>query len=349
VTAIVYPAGLPPPSQWVATPRERRVRSALPGNTAVRGRSRDAITDITQAQWHYSPSEMTAWRSWYEDTLLNGMRWFAVTAPGPGGWVARVCRFRTPTVRREFLGRGIWRVSAQLEQRGRAVPPRAGMIVGFLTWARGVRDPEADPLTYVSEVGPDLISESDAAFDPSGGNVFGRFDTSPVDSYFWTVDTIAPGLVEDEEGNPRAWRLEVWYESTDYAYFNLTKSDLNQAVMLSVAPGGGAYAVMHRTASGFANSTLGSGKPVSGALVHACIEKLPGQQPRAWCSSPGTLSGDAFGWTTDWTDAYLAGARFKCGGSGVFHQARFAAWENPADPALFANGGYSPENPLRAV
>jgi hypothetical protein len=123
MTAIVYPVGLPAPTQWVATPRERRASSALPGNTQLRGRSRDQITDV-EASWIYSPDEMGEWRTWYEDTLLYGMRWFAIEAPGAGGWIDRVCRFRTGTVRREFLARGYFRVSARLEQRGRTVAPR---------------------------------------------------------------------------------------------------------------------------------------------------------------------------------------------------------------------------------
>jgi hypothetical protein len=123
MTAIVYPVALPAPTQWVATPRERRASSSLPGNTQLRVRSRDQITDV-EASWIYSPDEMGEWRTWYEDTLLYGMRWFAIEAPGAGGWIDRVCRFRTGTVRREFLARGYFRVSAQLEQRGRSVAPR---------------------------------------------------------------------------------------------------------------------------------------------------------------------------------------------------------------------------------
>lgn len=124
MTAIVYPASLPAPAAWPTVARERRAGSDGDGiKAAPRARSRDRIADV-EVQWFYTPAQMAVWVAWYEQTLLNGARWFAVRAPGPGGWLQRVCRYRTATVKREPLGGGHWRVSAQLEQRGRSVPPR---------------------------------------------------------------------------------------------------------------------------------------------------------------------------------------------------------------------------------
>jgi hypothetical protein len=123
MTAIVYPAGLPRMQLWPAVSRERRAGSGGEGiKAAPRARSRDRIADI-DAQCVYNPAQMAVWAAWYEQTLLNGARWFAIKAPGPGGWLQRVCRYRTATVRREPLGGGQWRVSAQLEQRGRSQLP----------------------------------------------------------------------------------------------------------------------------------------------------------------------------------------------------------------------------------
>jgi hypothetical protein len=123
MTAIVYPTSLPVPSAWVTVARERRAQSQGDGvKSAPRARSRDRIVDV-EARWIYSPGEMAVWTPWYEDTLLDGTRWFAVTAPGPGGHLVRVCRFRAKSVRRERLGGGNWAVSALLEQRGRGALP----------------------------------------------------------------------------------------------------------------------------------------------------------------------------------------------------------------------------------
>jgi hypothetical protein len=122
MTAVVYPASLPGPSSWVVQGPDRRASSSLPGNAAHRARWRDRIVNV-EAQWLYAADEMATWRAWYEDVLLYGQRRFAATVPGAGGFVERVLRHRTSSVRREALGNGTYRVSATLEQRGRAVAP----------------------------------------------------------------------------------------------------------------------------------------------------------------------------------------------------------------------------------
>jgi hypothetical protein len=119
---IVYPASLPAPQRWIGVPRERRALSAQPGNTQLRGRSRDLLQDI-DAQWIYEPEQMEVWRAWFDDTLIKGQRWFALTILGAGGWISRTVRFRTGSVRREHVSHGVFRVSARLEQRGRSAPP----------------------------------------------------------------------------------------------------------------------------------------------------------------------------------------------------------------------------------
>jgi hypothetical protein len=122
---IAYPSALPGPSAgWAAVLRERAARSALPGNPQARRRWRDQIADVTSATWHYSAAEMATWREWFHETLVDGQLWFAKEAPGPGGFIDRVMRFRPPSVRVQPLGNGACRVTAQLEVRGRSAPPR---------------------------------------------------------------------------------------------------------------------------------------------------------------------------------------------------------------------------------
>lgn len=122
---VAYPTELPPPSSgWSVVTRERAARSTLPGNPQARRRWRDAISDVASASWHYSADEMAIWRAWWQDTLLDGQLWFAKQAPGAGGWIDRVMRFRPASVRVQPLGNGACRVSAQLEVRGRSAAPQ---------------------------------------------------------------------------------------------------------------------------------------------------------------------------------------------------------------------------------
>lgn len=123
MVAIVYPSTLPGLSGWGGTPFERRAISPLPGNTQLRGRWRDALQEI-DARWFFNATEMAIWVAWYEQTLLNGMLWFAATVPGAGGFVSRVLKYRTSTVKRTLLGNGVFEVTARLQQRGISAVPR---------------------------------------------------------------------------------------------------------------------------------------------------------------------------------------------------------------------------------
>lgn len=178
MAAVVYPTTLPAPSLWGGVARERRALSGPPGNTQLRNRTRDALNDIDSG-WMYTSAEMAIWRAWYEDTLLDGMRWFAITVPGAGGWIQRVAKFRTKTLRAEYLGSGVYRVSAQMQQRGTSAAPQvidvpwAG-IARTDTWlyksvARGSSD------DYSAKVYDDTAWPSgpapfgDAAFDYGNG------------------------------------------------------------------------------------------------------------------------------------------------------------------------------------
>jgi hypothetical protein len=124
VPLIAYPSTLPGPSAWSGALRERAARSSLAGDPQARRRWRDAIADVASATWNYSAAELAIWREWFADTLVDGQLWFEAQAPGAGGFVDRVMRFRPSSVRVQPLGNGAVRVSAQLEVRGRTEAPR---------------------------------------------------------------------------------------------------------------------------------------------------------------------------------------------------------------------------------
>lgn len=122
MAAIAYPSTLPAPSLWGGQPFDRVARSPLPGNTQLRGRSRDAMQDI-DAAWVYAAQEMTTWRAWFECELMDGTRFFSLASPGAGGWIDRAFKFRSNSLRRDPLGNGYFRISAKLQQRGMSAPP----------------------------------------------------------------------------------------------------------------------------------------------------------------------------------------------------------------------------------
>jgi hypothetical protein len=187
MSAVAYPTSLPGPSRWAAVPLERRAVSSLPGATALRGRSRDAVHDI-EAEWRYSATEMATWRVWYEDSLLDGQRWFAATAPGAGGWLGRVLRYRPRTLRREALGNGNFRVSAQLQQRSAlAVAPS----VVDLPWSFAV----TDEFKYLVVPHDDSADYSAEGFDDSGWvTANGAFGSGAVGAAGYPAPTTVIGI-----------------------------------------------------------------------------------------------------------------------------------------------------------
>lgn len=123
--AIVYPLTLPEPAAgWGFTLRERAARSSIAGNPQARRRTSDMVADIESVQWTYGPEDMPTWRTWFNTTLVDGQLWFTAKTPGAGGPIStRVMRFRPGSVKVVPLGAGLFRVTAQLEMRGRSLPP----------------------------------------------------------------------------------------------------------------------------------------------------------------------------------------------------------------------------------
>ncbi|HWH74892.1 MAG TPA: hypothetical protein VNV16_11590 [Methylibium sp.] len=194
---IEYPESLPPPSGFPFARREGRALPQGAGNEAPRERMRDAIVDADSVRWRYGPAEMATWRAWFEDTLLNGQRWFVATLPGRGGWLPRVARYIGEQLQITHLGAGFWEVSCRLEVRGLSAAPQFGSngtvvllvnaeesiedesafgwpaaIYGIERYSgagavgnyalRGQAGYEAQPLTYVEFASSVALTEQDA-------------------------------------------------------------------------------------------------------------------------------------------------------------------------------------------
>lgn len=131
---LIQPATLPSPSEWEQQANERRLMRSLrePAN-AARLRSRELLLRVSAA-WVYSAVEMGVWVAWYEGALatqLARLRWFVAPLPGRGGVLSRAARYMEPP-QREYLGAGIWRVSAPLQVRDvvGALPQQAATVPG---------------------------------------------------------------------------------------------------------------------------------------------------------------------------------------------------------------------------
>lgn len=116
-----YPSTLPGPQPGQLTPRVRRAVSSIDGPLQQRTRQRDAAGLHSQYTFVYTPSEMAAWRTWYDEVLGQGRCWCAMRLPGRGGLVQRTVRYLS--VEHSLLGGGIYRVVAQFEQRGASLLP----------------------------------------------------------------------------------------------------------------------------------------------------------------------------------------------------------------------------------
>lgn len=119
-----YPTSLPGPSQpFPFAGRERRAASPGDGPIELRGRFREQIIDARGVLWRYSPAEMEVWRDWWKTDLIDGLMWFDVMLPGPGGWQQRMARFVSGSKREHKVG-GIYEVSADLEINLSRLPPQ---------------------------------------------------------------------------------------------------------------------------------------------------------------------------------------------------------------------------------
>jgi hypothetical protein len=119
MAAVAYPANLPAPQPGSVAARQQQAQSELPGRPAARQRFTDQAGTTASFTWAYSPAHMAIWLAWFEGTLLQGQRWFAISLPGRGGNTVRVVRYLNPP-QQQLLPGGDYIVTAQLELRGAA-------------------------------------------------------------------------------------------------------------------------------------------------------------------------------------------------------------------------------------
>jgi hypothetical protein len=130
MTAIVYPASLPPPSRVPRRAAERRGLSTGPGPLQARAKSRDWLADH-DIEFVYTPAEMAIFKDWWHDTLQYGGAWFAAHDwPSADPSVGGVYQFKGG-VRTAHRGLGNQRVQVVAQERGRGVDPRQCFVEQF--------------------------------------------------------------------------------------------------------------------------------------------------------------------------------------------------------------------------
>jgi hypothetical protein len=118
MTLIAFPLSLPAIRPGSFRARSRLASGDLPGPVALRRRFEDAAGSEFNVSWSFTPAQMTVFRAWYEDTLLDGELWFAVSLPGRGGFSTRIARFME--MEQQRIDAGQYNIQATLELRGRA-------------------------------------------------------------------------------------------------------------------------------------------------------------------------------------------------------------------------------------
>lgn len=124
MAVVVYPSTLPGPSLSQVTPAERRLLSDVSGGPQqARGVQRDYLA-MQRVEWNLlSAAQADEFNVWWRDTLVQGGSWFTSTWPAPQGWVSVVRRFMG-VPQWSHMGGGFWRVSAQVQVRGRGMAPQ---------------------------------------------------------------------------------------------------------------------------------------------------------------------------------------------------------------------------------
>jgi hypothetical protein len=116
VVWVNYPSSLPGPQPGSFSPPARLAASSLDGPLQLRARHRDMAGKRSRYTYTYTAEQMDLWRSWFGGALLHGRRWFRAALPGNGGLVVREARY--VSVQESLLGAGVYRVTAELEERG---------------------------------------------------------------------------------------------------------------------------------------------------------------------------------------------------------------------------------------
>lgn len=130
--AITFPASLPSPSISTVAPNERRVLSDVTGGPQqFRGVQRDYLA-TQRVEWNLlTPTQAAVLDAWWKETLIYGGAWFASTWPAPQGLVSLTRRF-LGVIQWQHIAGGFWRASAQVQLRGRGLPPQ--FVLRPLVW-----------------------------------------------------------------------------------------------------------------------------------------------------------------------------------------------------------------------
>ena len=118
---IAWPASLPAPSLggYQFSPDATTIRTDMDsGPPRVRRRYASANTSV-QANWTFDELQMAIFEAWFVQQAQSGAAWFSVSIRNGMGRQTMTARIPSGTYSAEFSGRGIWRVSAQLEVRDR--------------------------------------------------------------------------------------------------------------------------------------------------------------------------------------------------------------------------------------
>lgn len=196
-----YPTGLPGPTAAPLTPTERRLASEVPGPVQYRGVQRD-FHARQRVQFMLTADQAEAWQTWWRADLMRGGLWFAADWPLLQGRTDNVYRFAAPPTW-DFIpggpqGRGMRRVSALLEVRGRGADPQvyddepivegvyledlSGLTVGAPFPLTGSM-PDVGPSSWTLQSGTTAtVGVDDVAAFPSSGSEFAgthRVNTYP--------------------------------------------------------------------------------------------------------------------------------------------------------------------------
>jgi hypothetical protein len=120
----VYPSDLPQLQLDSGQPTERRAKSTLPSGPEVR-RARSQDYHATLSVWTVlTRDQLQTLKTFGKTTLSEWSGWFNASLPGRSGPIYRTFRFMDePQWQYIHYGNaaGLWRVTAQLEERGRSV------------------------------------------------------------------------------------------------------------------------------------------------------------------------------------------------------------------------------------
>lgn len=126
-----YPETLPAPMVGVVAPTERRKVGSIGGVQSFRTVQRDRHGTRTYA-FTFTKEQAAIFRDWWVEWEQRGGGWFAANWPLPWSRGPNVFRFKNPPewslIGGGIDGQGYWRVSGELEIRGRGMLPTVEVL-----------------------------------------------------------------------------------------------------------------------------------------------------------------------------------------------------------------------------